>query len=383
MIAKRNYKNTDEQISLLGFGCMRLPKIDPEKSDIDKVKAQEMIDYAYAHGVNYYDTAYPYHEGKSELFVGEALKKYPRESFRLASKMPVWLVEKPEDTLKYFEEQLNKCQVEYFDFYLCHALNLDRLEIIQKNHIFETLQKEKEAGRIKRLGFSFHDKAEVLDRILTDHPEAEFVQLQINYLDWEDERVQSRKCYETARRHGKEVVIMEPVKGGKLANLPEEAAALLRQAHPDWSPASWAVRFAASLEGVLVVLSGMSNQEQMEDNSAYMQDFQPLNAQETGLLEQAAKILSALPAIPCTACRYCVDGCPVSIPIPEYFALYNEDQLNLREGRPVDRGAYQKLAANGALASACVGCKQCEHACPQHLNVTGWLERVAKTYEGQ
>ena len=165
MIAKRNYKNTDEQISLLGFGCMRLPKIDPEKSDIDKTKAQEMIDYAYAHGVNYYDTAYPYHEGKSELFVGEALKKYPRESFHLASKMPVWLVEKPEDTLKYFEEQLKKCQVEYFDFYLCHALNLDRLEIIQKNHIFETLQKEKEAGRIKHLGFSFHGSVEALDKI--------------------------------------------------------------------------------------------------------------------------------------------------------------------------------------------------------------------------
>ena len=273
--------------------------------------------------------------------------------------------------------------MDYFDYYLLHSLDAGSYETVQRLDAFGWGMKEKAAGRIKRLGFSFHDKAEVLDRILTDHPEAEFVQLQINYLDWEDERVQSRKCYETARRHGKEVVIMEPVKGGKLANLPEEAAALLRQAHPDWSPASWAVRFAASLEGVLVVLSGMSNQEQMEDNSAYMQDFQPLNAQETGLLEQAAKILSALPAIPCTACRYCVDGCPVSIPIPEYFALYNEDQLNLREGRPVDRGAYQKLAANGALASACVGCKQCEHACPQHLNVTGWLERVAKTYEGQ
>ena len=207
MIAKRNYKNTDDQISLLGFGCMRLPKIDPEKSDIDKVKAQEMIDYAYAHGVNYYDTAYPYHEGKSELFVGEALKKYPRESFRLASKMPVWLVEKPEDTLKYFEEQLNKCQVEYFDFYLCHALNLDRLEIIQKNHIFETLQKEKEAGRIKRLGFSFHGSVEALEKIARAYP-WDFAQIQLNYYDWDMQN--AKREYEILEEAGLPVVVMEP-----------------------------------------------------------------------------------------------------------------------------------------------------------------------------
>ena len=370
----------------LGFGLMRLPLSDPkDQSRVDLEQVCAMADTFLDRGFTYFDTAYVYHKGESERVAKEAIvKRHDRNSFTLATKMPIFSFKSedgPEKLDTYFAEQLEKCGVDYFDYYLLHALDAESYETVQRLDAFGWGVREKAAGRIKRLGFSFHDKAEVLDRILTDHPETDFVQLQINYLDWEDERVQSRKCYETARRHGKEIVIMEPVKGGKLANLPEEAAALLREAHPDWSPASWAIRFAASLEGVLAVLSGMSNQDHMEDNSAYMRDFQPLNAREIGLLEQAAKILSALPAIPCTA--YCVDGCPVSIPIPEYFALYNEDQMNLREGRGVNKEAYQKLAANGGLASACVGCKQCEHACPQHLNVTNWLERVAKTYEGQ
>ena len=371
----------------LGFGMMRLPLPDPkEQGNVDMEQVCKMVDTFLERGYTYFDTAYMYHAGQSEIAAREALvKRHSRDSFTLATKMPLMRFKDggtKEDQDAVFHEQLEKCGVEYFDYYLLHNINKTSYETAQRLDTFAYLQGQKAAGKIRHLGFSFHDKADLLEEILTAHPEVEFVQIQLNYLDWEDERVQSRKCYETIVRHGKKVVVMEPVKGGKLAALPEEAAALLKGAHPDWSPASWAIRFAASLEGVLAVLSGMSNREQMEDNSTYMRDFQPLNAQEIGLLERAAKILSALPAIPCTACRYCVDGCPVSIPIPEYFALYNEDQLNLREGRGVNKEAYQKLAANGGLASACVGCKQCEHACPQHLGVTGWLERAARTYEG-
>lgn len=199
---------------------------------------------------------------------------------------------------------------------------------------------------------------------------------------WEDERVQSRKCYETARRHGKQVVIMEPVKGGKLAELPEEAAAPLRQLHPDWSPASWAIRFAASLEGVMVVLSGMSNQAQLDENTSFMQQPTPLTEGEKQALAQAAERVSAIPAVACTTCRYCVDGCPQSIPIPEYFSLYNADQAALRQGLPVNRAGYQAAAAAGGKASACIACRQCENACPQHLSITDWLGRVSKLYEG-
>ena len=218
--------------------------------------------------------------------------------------------------------------------------------------------------------------------ILTEHPEVEFVQLQLNYLDWEDERVQSRKCYEVCVKHGKDVVVMEPVKGGRLAKLPEDAEAMLKAVHPDWSPASWAIRFAAGLEHVIMVLSGMSNMDQMLDNSGYMQTFAPLTGDEVKLLERCAEILSAVPAISCTACRYCVDGCPQSIHIPDFFAQYNADQMKLRQGQSVDKDAYAQIAAQGGKASDCVTCRQCEEKCPQHLPVTEWLDRVKRTYEG-
>ena len=371
----------------LGFGLMRLPLSDPkEQSRVDLEQVCAMADTFLDRGFTYFDTAYVYHKGESERVAKEAIvKRHDRNSFTLATKMPIFNFKSgdgPEKLDAYFAEQLEKCGVDYFDYYLLHSLDAGSYETVQRLDAFGWGMKEKAAGRIKRLGFSFHDKAEVLDRILTDHPEAEFVQLQINYLDWEDERVQSRKCYETARRHGKQVVIMEPVKGGKLAELPEEAAAPLRQLHPDWSPASWAIRFAASLEGVMVVLSGMSNQAQLDENTSFMQQPTPLTEGEKQALAQAAERVSAIPAVACTTCRYCVDGCPQSIPIPEYFSLYNADQAALRQGLPVNRAGYQAAAAAGGKASACIACRQCENACPQHLSITDWLGRVSKLYEG-
>ncbi len=369
MIAKRNYKNTDEQISLLGFGCMRLPKIDPEKSDIDKTKAQEMIDYAYAHGVNYYDTAYPYHEGKSELFVGEALKKYPRESFHLASKMPVWLVEKPEDTLKYFEEQLKKCQVEYFDFYLCHALNLDRLEIIQKNHIFETLQKEKEAGRIKHLGFSFHGSVEALDKIAHTYP-WDFAQIQLNYYDWDMQNAQQE--YKILEDLGMPVVIMEPVRGGALNTLCPEALEMLKKADPKASPASWAIRFAASLPGVLTVLSGMTAMEHVTDNVATVDEFKPLTEEERELLFKVADVYKKSKTVPCTGCRYCMD-CPAGVDIPAVFKIYN--QYCTTENKAAFVADYDALGES-KQAHNCVACRQCCSQCPQSIDIPARMEDV-------
>ena len=371
----------------LGFGMMRLPMPDPkEQSRVDEAQVCAMVDRFLERGYTYFDTAYMYHGGESENVVRRTLvERHPRERFLLADKMPLFHF-RPEDTEEeqaaLFQEQLDKCGVTYFDYYLLHSVTAAGYEIARRLRTFEFLAEQKAQGRIRRLGFSFHDKADVLDRILTEHPEVEFVQLQLNYLDWEDERVQSRKCYETIVRHGKKVVVMEPVKGGKLAAVPEEAAALMKEAHPDWSPASWAIRFAAGLDQVMMVLSGMSSMEQLLDNTGYMQDPAPLTAEEVKLLERSAEIISALPAVACTACRYCVDGCPQKIDIPEYFALYNGDQEALRKGLTPSKAAYEKLAANGGRASDCVACRQCEGACPQHLPIVNWLSRVKSTYEG-
>ena len=370
----------------LGFGMMRLPTPDPGQQDkVDMEKVCAMVDTFLERGFTYFDTAYMYHGGESEAIVREAVvKRHPRDSFTIADKMPLVNFKAdstPADQEKVFFGQLEKCGVDYFDYYLLHNVNAETYATAQRLDTFAFLKGQREAGKLRHLGFSYHDKAELLDQILTGHPEVEFVQLQLNYLDWEDERIQSRKCYETVVRHGKKVVVMEPVKGGRLSKLPEEAEKLLRAVHPDWSPASWALRFAASLPEVEMVLSGMSDMAQLEENTATMDAASPLTEEEKGLLAQVAEILSALPAVACTACRYCVDGCPRSIPIPDYFALYNRDQLVLRQGGQPDKEEYRRLAQGRGLASACVNCRQCVNACPQHLPVVDWLRRTANLYE--
>ncbi len=365
----------------LGFGMMRLPLLNPEdKKSIDKPQVCQMVDTFMERGFTYFDTAYMYHEYESERAVKDVLvTRKDRDSYTLASKLPVMQLKEQEDLERIFNEQLNKCGVEYFDYYLLHALNAEYYKTVKRLNCFEFAMQKKAEGKVKHVGFSFHDTPEVLDQILTDHPEAEFVQLQINYLDWEAPNVQSRRCYETAVKHGKKVVVMEPVKGGTLVNLPEKAEKLLREMHPDWSNASWAIRFAASLENVMVVLSGMSEQAQLLDNTGYMQEFEPLTGEEKKVLEQVVEIIHEAAKVPCTACRYCVEGCPQQIAIPEYFALYNKEIVD--KGNPEYRKQYEELAKEHGKASDCIECGQCEGACPQHLPVIDWLKKVSGVFE--
>ena len=350
-----------------GFGCMRLPKVGDE---IDEAQFCAMIDKFIAAGFNYFDTARPYHWKLSEKALKTCLAdRYDRSAFLLANKLSPNFFEKEEEIRPLVEDQLAACGVEYFDFYLMHAMSAERHQKYLDTHAYDIAQQLKAEGKLRHVGMSFHDSAEVLDKILTDRPELEFVQLQFNYVDYNDPSVQSRLCYEVCRKHGKPVMVMEPVKGGTLVNLPEEAKALL----PNGSPASYAIRFAAGFEGIAMVLSGMSNMEQMEDNLSYMTEFQPLSAQEHEIIEKVRTLYQAQHKIPCTACRYCVDGCPAGIPIPDIFALQNA-KLG-KEG--YDEAAYGNFSAT---ATDCVDCGQCESACPQNLQIRDLLKEVEKSF---
>ena len=352
-----------------GFGCMRFPMTGDV---VDEAQVTQMVDAFLEAGFNYFDTARPYHGGNSEGVLRRCLtSRYPREAYIFTNKLSSTFFEKTEDVRPLFESQLKECGVEYFDFYLHHAMSAQRHEKHTNTHAYEIVKEFKEQGKIRHIGMSFHDSAQVLDRILTDRPEIEVVQLQLNYVDWEDPNVQAHACYEVCRKHGKPVLVMEPVKGGSLVNLPENATALMT----DYSPAGYALRFCGSQDQVIMILSGMSNEEQMADNLKTMGDFKPLTEAEYHMIDKVRTVFQGLHKIPCTNCRYCVDGCPAGIPIPDLFAVFNEKKRN-KEGNTAD----SDYAAFEVKPSACLGCGQCEAECPQHLHIRELLEAVDKAF---
>ena len=369
----------------LGFGLMRMPQLDPtDGASVDVEQVKQMVDLFMQKGFTYFDTAWMYNGFASEKVVKEALtSRYPRESFTLATKLHNGFFNSFEQRDEVFNAQLEKTGAGYFDYYLLHGIEASSLPHYEKFDCFEWLLQKKEAGLVRHAGFSYHDNSELLDKILTEHPQMEFVQLQINYLDWESEWIQSRACYEVAERHGKPVIVMEPVKGGTLALLPEKAEALFKDLDPNLSSASWAIRFAASLPNVMCVLSGMSSMEQMRDNLSYMEDFVPLTSTEKEACFEAASIINQKTTIACTACHYCTDGCPMHICIPEYFSLYNEDMRDDLEhkGWTINFTNYDKLTEEFGSASDCIGCGQCESMCPQHLPIIETLARVTEHFE--
>ena len=371
-----------ENLKKLGFGCMRLPMLDVENNKVDMEQFCKMVDTFMAKGFKYFDTAYMYHNYQSELFVKEALvKRYPRESFLLADKLPTMQLKSIEDNKRIFDEQLEKCGVDYFDYYLLHCLDVDNYAKVKEFKSMDFLRQMKAEGKIKKLGFSFHDTAEFLEKILLEIGEdIEFVQLQINYLDWDNEGIQSGKCYEVARKYNKDIIVMEPLKGGTLVNIPEDAGKILTSYNPDLSLASWGIRFAASLEGVLTVLSGVSSLEQLEDNLSYMKDFNPLTEDELKVIGDVVEIIKHSIAIPCTGCDYCLDACPEDIPISKFFALYNDVKQSI-ELQFLHYFYYDNLAKKNAPASSCLECGECEENCTQHIKIIDELKKVRDLLE--
>ena len=358
-----------------GFGCMRLPM---QGEEVDKEQFCRMIDLFLSEGFCYFDTAHGYLQGKSELAIRECLAaRYPRERYILTDKLTAPYFKKKEDIRPFFESQLAACGVEYFDFYLMHAQSKDIFEHFKRCQAYEEALALKEEGKIKHFGISFHDKAEVLEQILKEYPQIEVVQIQFNYVDYEDPAVQSRRCYEVCRKYGKPVIVMEPVKGGNLVNLPEEAKKILEDLHGG-SPASYAIRFAAGFEGIMMVLSGMSNLEQMQDNLSYMKDFVPLSEKEMDAIRGVRKVFASMQLIPCTACRYCTDGCPKRISIPDLFACMNAKKIYHDWNTDYYYGLHTK---NGGKASDCIGCGRCEKSCPQHLPIRELLKDVSAEFE--
>ena len=372
-------KTFPEINNFFGFGCMRLPM---KGSEVDIEQFKDMVDYFINNGFNYFDTAHGYIDGKSEKAIKVAISdRYSRDRFLLTNKLTEPYFNKEEDIRPFFNSQLELCGVEYFDFYLMHAQNATNFEKFKKCRAYETAFDLKKEGKIKHVGISFHDKSEVLDNILTTYPEIEIVQIQFNYVDYDDASVQSRKCYDVCRKHGKPMIVMEPVKGGSLVNLPEKAQKVYDELGTGASNASYAIRFAASQEGIRVVLSGMSDMAQMKDNVSYMKDFVPLNDTEMGAIAKVTAIYKGLDMIPCTSCHYCVEEnhCPMNIMIPEMFSCLNRKRIF----NDWNQGMYYNLVSSGenGLASSCIECGGCEAVCPQHLEIRTLLKDVASEFE--